>query len=717
LDEHAPGAVEDGDPFPQDGFEQFHGQDGTAAALGCRLVGDVHDGATLRAALSAIARDFSFTWIAEARRLFIDLEPRRFEQLHHNPTALLTELTDAELGRALTPAYQERLERVQDRLVRDRGAETWWTQVGRPDDFLVAYFSAEFGLDESLPIYSGGLGVLAGDHLKAASELGVPLVGIGLFYRRGYFRQRLDADDRQVEHYPLTDTSRLPLELVPMAPIVALADDRGELVPVRLCVWRARVGRVSLYLIDTHVEGNPDWAVTDTLYGGDRANRLRQELLLGVGGVRVLRELGLAPTVFHLNEGHSAFLQLERWREYAAAGLAPEEALERLRSSTVFTTHTPVPAGNEVFDSELVHQNLAGHVASCGLEWHDFLALGRASRDDTRFGLTPFALRTSRYANGVSALHGTVSREMWHALWPDAPVDEVPITSITNGVHQRTWISPELEQLLGDTDPQFERARDIPDRPLWEAHLGAKRRLLDFIADTRGARELDPDVLTIGFARRFATYKRASLLFSRPERLAALLGDTDRPIQVLLAGKAHPADEGGKDLIQQVVEFAREPLAAGRIVFLEDYEMTLARRLVQGVDVWLNTPRRPYEASGTSGMKAALNGGLNVSILDGWWAEAYSPAVGFAIAGDAPAGASDEEQDGADADALFAVLEERVIPAFYDRNPDGLPERWIALMRESIAELGPRFGTARMVSEYVERLYLPAHDGALSRTR
>ena len=677
---------------------------------------EVHDAATLRGALAAIASDFSFTWIAEARRLFMDLDPRRFEQLHHNPTALLAELTDAELEHALTGEYLERLERVQGRLVRDRGAETWWTQAERPDDFLVAYFSAEFGLDESLPIYSGGLGVLAGDHLKAASELGVPLVGIGLFYRRGYFRQRLGADDRQVEHYPLANTRRLPLELVPMSPIVALADDSGDLVPVRLCVWRARVGRVSLYLIDTHVEGNPDWAVTETLYGGDRANRLRQELLLGVGGVRVLRGLSLAPTVFHLNEGHSAFLQLERWREYAAAGLAPEEALERLRSSTVFTTHTPVPAGNEAFDPELLQMNIAGLVASCGLQWEDFLALGMVSPDDKSFGLTPFALHTSRYANGVSALHGEVAREMWSGLWPERPVDDVPITSITNGVHQRTWISPELEQLLGDTAPQFELARDVPAGELWAAHGSAKQRLLDFIAETRGTHGLDPDALTIGFARRFATYKRASLLFSRPERLAALLGDPDRPIQVLLAGKAHPADEGGKDLIQQVVEFAREPLAAGRVVFLEDYEMTLARRLVQGVDVWLNTPRRPYEASGTSGMKAALNGVINCSILDGWWAEAYSPAVGFAIAGDAPAGATEAEQDEADADALFAVLEDEVIPAFYERDGAGVPQRWIALMRESIAELGPRFGTARMVSEYVERLYLPAHDGARSTT-
>jgi len=675
-------------------------------------VAGVHDGATLRSALVSIASDFSFTWIADARLLFAELEPRRFAELHHNPTALLSELTDADLARALTPDYLERLARVEGRVARDRGEDTWWSGHGGPTDLLVAYFSAEFGLDESLPIYSGGLGVLAGDYLKAASELGIPLVGIGLFYRRGYFQQRLDADDRQIEHYPLTDTSRLPLELVPMAPVVELADDDGSLVPVRLSVWRVRVGRASLFLLDTHVEGNPDWAVTDTLYGGDRANRLRQEVVLGVGGVRVLRQLGLEPTVFHLNEGHSAFLQLERMRELVAEqGLSPADALEHLRASTVFTTHTPVPAGNEVFDPELVQRTLGGLVERCGLDWEDFVALGKADSSEKGFGLTPFALRTSEHANAVSELHGAVSREMWHGLWPDRGVDEVPITSITNGVHQRTWLAPELEVLLGDTAPEFERARELPAEDLWAAHRGAKERLLDFVVTTRGARDLDPDVLTIGFARRFATYKRASLLFSRPDRLAALLADPDRPIQVLVAGKAHPADEGGKDVIQLVVDFAREPAAAGRVVFLEDYEMTLARRLVQGVDLWLNTPRRPFEASGTSGMKAALNGVPNCSILDGWWAEGYSPEVGFAIE-TLEGAASEAEQDEADAEALYAVLEEQVLPAYYDRDEAGLPQRWIALMRESIAELGPRFGTARMVAEYVERLYLPAHEGA-----
>jgi glycogen phosphorylase len=675
----------------------------------------VYDGASLREALLEIASDFSFTWLSEARLLYADLDPRRFAELHHNPTALLSELTDDDLAQAITPDYLERLARVQGRLARDRGSETWWSERSGPSDLLVGYFSTEFGLDESLPTYSGGLGVLAGDHLKAASELGVPLVGMGLFYRRGYFRQRLDETDRQVERYPRNDTSRLPLELVPMAPVVELADDSGNLVPVRLGVWRARVGRVSLYLVDTKVEGNPDWArgVTDILYGGDRENRLRQELVLGIGGVRVLRRLGLAPTVFHLNEGHSAFLQLERMRELVEEqGLSADEALERLRASTVFTTHTPVPAGNEVFDPELVRRNLEGLVARCGLSWDDFAAMGKVEPEETGFGLTPFALRTSQYANGVSELHGAVSREMWHGLWPDRRVDEVPITSITNGVHQRTWISGELERLLGDTDPQFELARELPPEELWAAHVNAKKRLLEFLVGTRGARELDLGVLTIGFARRFATYKRASLLFSRPERLALLLADPERPIQLLVAGKAHPADEAGKDVIQQVVDFAREPAAAGRVLFLEDYEMTLARRLVQGIDVWLNTPRRPLEASGTSGMKAALNGGLNCSILDGWWAEAYSPAYGFAIEGAADDDATEADQDEADAEALYAVLEQQVLPAYYERDDAGLPQRWIALMRESIAELGPRFGSSRMVAEYVERLYLPAHEGA-----
>jgi glycogen phosphorylase len=679
------------------------------------MAADVHDGASLRAALAEIAGDFSFSWTPGARHLFSDLAPKRFPELGHNLTALLAELTDEDLSNALTAEYALRLGRVQERLAAERERVPWWHETHGADDLLVAYFSTEFGLDQMLPTYSGGLGILAGDHLKAASELGVPLVGVGLFYRRGYFRQRLDEGDRQVERYPRNEPTRLPLTLVPMAPVVELANADGDLVPVRLGVWRAQVGRVSLYLMDTKVEGNPEWArdATDTLYGGDRENRLRQEIVLGIGGVRVLRALGLEPTVFHMNEGHSAFLQLERLRELVEGeGLSKEQAVDRLRASTVFTTHTPVPAGNEVFDPDLVRRNLEPVVARCGFAWDEFVELGKLHPDDTRFGLTPFALRTSSYANGVSELHGEVSREMWRDLWPDRPADQVPIASITNGVHARTWISDELEDLLGHLSPDFERALELDDDVLWAAHRASKRRMLDFIARTRGSAELDPDALTIGFARRFATYKRAGLLFSQPERLAKLLVDARRPVQVLVAGKAHPADEGGKDVIQQVVDYARSAGGTGHVVFLEDYEMTLARRLVQGCDVWLNTPRRPMEASGTSGMKAALNGVLNCSILDGWWAEGYTPERGFAI--DGGEAATEEEQDAADAEALYAVLEQQVLPAYYERDEQGLPPRWIEMMRHSIAELGVQFSTTRMVMEYVERMYLPAHRSALA---
>jgi starch phosphorylase len=672
---------------------------------------DVHDGATLRAALAEIADNFSFSWTPGARQLFAELDRKRFSQLLHNPTALLTELTDEDLGRALTPEYAMKLGRVQERLEAEAQRPTWWDgQDDDPEGFLVAYFSAEFGLDESLPVYSGGLGILAGDHLKSASELGVPLVAVGLNYSRGYFRQRLDEGDRQVERYPRNDSVRLPLTLVPMAPTVELADEGGNLVTIRIGVSRALVGRVSLYLLDTKVEGNPEWArdVTNTLYGGDRLNRVRQELVLGIGGVRVLRQLGLAPSVFHMNEGHSAFFQLERLRELVEVeGLERDAALEQIRASTVFTTHTPVPAGNEVFDPELLRPNLGPLVERCGFGWDEFVELGKVHPEDA-FGMTPFALRTSAFANGVSKLHAAVSREMWHDLWPDLPVDEVPITSITNGVHVRTWLGGELEGMLGTNTPQLERAFDLSDEDLWAGHHGAKTRLLEFISRTRGAPELDPEALTIGFARRFATYKRAGLLFSQAERLAALLGDPDRPLQILVAGKAHPADEAGKDVIRQVVDFSRG--TEHRVVFLPDYEMTLARRLVQGVDVWLNTPRRPMEASGTSGMKAALNGVLNCSILDGWWAEGYAPDRGFAI-GDEESPGTEDEQDAADAEALYAVLEQQLLPAFFERDERGLPMQWLGMMRHSIAELGTEFSTNRMVREYVERLYLPAHRG------
>jgi glycogen phosphorylase len=671
--------------------------------------------ASVRDALRRVAGNFWFTWLPGARALIEELDPARFEALDHNPTALVAGLSDEELAAHATPDYLERLRHVLETFDAEASRHTWWERRDEDDRFGVAYFSCEFGLDESLPIYSGGLGVLAGDHLKSASDLGVPVTAVGLFYREGYFRQQLDETGWQVERYPENDPALLPLHLEQVSAVVELADTSGALVPVRVQVWRAQVGRIPLYLLDTDVDGNPDWArtITDKLYGGDREHRLQQELVLGVGGVRVLRGLGLDPTVFHLNEGHSAFLQLERLRELVEDGDLPRDAgLQRLRASTVFTTHTPVPAGNEVFDAALVERNIAPLVTRCGFSWDEFAALGRVQPDELTFGLTPFALRTSSYANGVSALHGEVSREMWQGLWPARTVDEVPIGSVTNGVHARTWIDEELDALLGNEEdmgtPDFARAYQLDGEALWHTHRAAKQELLRVMRVRGFGEALDSDALTIGFARRFATYKRADLIFSDLDRLARLLDDSERPLQIVLAGKAHPADEGGKAMIRKVVEFTRDPRAKGRVVFLPDYEMTLARYLVQGVDVWLNTPRRPLEASGTSGMKAALNGVVNTSILDGWWCEGYSPETGFAI-GDDSIAANEAEQDAADAAALFTVLEQQVIPAYYDRGA------WLDLMRSSIARLGARFNTNRMVVEYVETLYLPAHRDLLGQ--
>ncbi len=671
--------------------------------------------ASLREALRRVAGNLWFSWLPGARALFEELGGERFAALAHNPTALLAELNDDELAAHATPEYLERVERVLQEFDAEEHRRTWWQRREEDDRFCVAYFSCEFGLDASLPIYSGGLGVLAGDHLKSASDLGVPLVGVGLFYREGYFRQQLDTSDWQTERYPENDPERLPLTLEEVRPVVEIADESGMLVPVSVQVWRVQVGRIPLYLLDTDVDGNPEWArtITDKLYGGDRQHRLQQEIVLGVGGVRTLRGMGVNPTVFHMNEGHSAFLQLERLRELVEEAQLPRDAaLQRLRASTVFTTHTPVPAGNEVFDARLVERNVGHLVTQCGFTWDEFVALGRVKSDETGFGLTPFALRTSTYANGVSALHGEVSREMWHGLWPERATDDVPIRSVTNGVHARTWISDDLDVLLGLEEdmgtPDFARAYDLDDESLWRVQRAAREALIRFMRSRGLPASFDPDVLTIGFARRFATYKRADLIFSDPARLARLLADNERPIQIVMAGKAHPADEGGKALIQKVVAFARSPQASGRVVFLPDYEMTLARYLVQGVDVWLNNPRRPLEASGTSGMKAALNGVVNVSILDGWWVEGYSADTGFAIGGEWIA-ANDEAQDAADAEALFAVLEQQVLPAYYERDERGLPQQWLSLMRNSIAQLGARFNTNRMLVEYVERLYLPAH--------
>jgi starch phosphorylase len=546
---------------------------------------------------------------------------------------------------------------------------TWWAQEHASDgDVLVAYFSMEFGLEARLPIYSGGLGVLAGDHLKAAAELGIPLVGVGLFYRGGYFTQGVSAEGRQTEAYHANDPEALGLHREPVDVEVELA---GEIV--RAAVWRHDVGSVPLYLLDVDL-------LTDALYGGDREHRIRQELLLGVGGVRALEALGISPSVYHVNEGHSAFLTIERARTMVEQGVSTDEALERIRSSTVFTTHTPVPAGNEIFGDELVVRYVGGLAERAGISRERLLGLGRSNGSDG-FGLTPLALRLSAHANGVSELHGEVARDMWKEL--DRPID-----AITNGVHLGTWLAPELQTLLGeagvrtDAPPgwaNWPAAQNVDSSRLWEVHRSLKERLARHAG-------LDPELLTIGFARRFATYKRAGLVYSDLKRLLA------QPVQVVVAGKAHPQDAPGKDVMQKIIELSRGA-ARGRVVFLEDYDIDLARMIIPGCDIWLNTPRRPHEASGTSGMKAAVNGVLNFSVLDGWWAEAYDPAYGWAIGG---------TTDDADAEQLYALLEQEIVPRFQARDA------WLEMMKASIAELAPRFSMQRTVIEYAERYYVPA---------
>jgi glycogen phosphorylase len=608
---------------------------------------------------------------------------------------------------------------MTDSAERHPTGQSWWSRTHDETGFLVAYFSPEFGVEASLPVYSGGLGVLAGDHVKAAGDLGVPLVGVGLFYRRGYFRQTI-AQGRQRERYPEQEASALELTLErtdagqPVMVEVALA---GESVLVQ--IWRRDVRGAVLYLLDTNVEQNSPEArdVTDVLYGGDREHRIRQEMVLGVGGARALAALGVEPSVFHLNEGHAAFLALERIRALVQdEGLSFVEALERVRGSTVFTTHTPVPAGNERFDRHLAVRYLDELATGSGVSAADLLELGSVPGDES-FGLTPLALRTASYANGVSELHGAVSRRMWSPLWPGIGSGEVPIGHVTNAVHAPTWISRELGELLArvgvgiDRSPEeqeWERATDLDPRELWRAHATCKARLLELVASGSsaqlGGETLDPDALTLGFARRFASYKRAALVLSDATRLRTLLGSARQPVQLVFAGKAHPADDEGKAVLAEVVRRAQDRDARGRIVFLPDYDMELARALVQGVDVWLNNPRLPQEASGTSGMKAGMNGVLNLSVLDGWWAEAYAPHVGWAI----PEAIS-AQGDRAEAAELLRLLEEQVLPLFYDRDTDGLPVGWLAMMRDSIATVGARFNASRMVAEYVERFYVPAH--------
>ncbi len=712
------------------------------------------------APLLDLARNLWWTWNPEARALFAAIDPEAFIEASENPLALLGRVTKGRLLElAGDPAYVARVGRTVDALNVYLGHKTWFDAEHRAKDTAlaratIAYFSMEFGIHECLPVYSGGLGVLAGDHLKSASDLGAPLVGVGIAFSKGYFRQTLDIEGWQTERYPPNDWHDLPVSAalapsgerasVKVALPVAFDPAVGlQVREVTLQAWRVDVGRVKLYLLDADLDENAeaDRALTNTLYGGDRSHRIRQEILLGVGGLRLLRALGVDPTICHMNEGHSAFLALERIRSLMKElGLSFAAAREAAAAGNVFTTHTPVPAGNDVFQRDLVLPYLEAIGKEMGLTGAELLALGRAVPSDAAsdFSMPVLAIRTADGYNGVSALHGREARAMWKMLWPEVPEDDVPIASVTNGVHPATWIAPSLAKLYertmgegfldkgGELDV-WNRVHELADAELWHAHqalrahlVGRVRARLRAAARRRGtlddalvAQLLDPNVLTIGFARRFATYKRGTLLFRDPQRLNRLLTNHDRPVQLLFAGKAHPQDIGGKELIRDLVRASRTNGFRGRVVFIEDYDMGTAREMVAGVDVWLNTPRRPLEASGTSGMKAAMNGALHASVLDGWWCEAYAGDNGFAI-GEGEEYADPGFGDHVEAQALYRLLEEDLVPLFYERDAAGLPHRWIQRMKRSIASVGPVFHTHRMVREYAEKLYGKAAERALA---
>jgi len=688
--------------------------------------------------LEEIAHNLWLSWNYDAVRLFTRLDYDLWMQSRQNPTRLLGMIPQERYEQlANDDSFLAGLKSVYEKFMAYRDGETWY--AGGTED-TVAYFSMEYGLDVSLPIYSGGLGVLSGDHMKSSSDLGLPLVGVGLLYRQGYFQQYLNADGYQQESYPENDWYNMPVTICrdkDRAPL-RITVQIGETIVIAQ-VWEAKIGRSSLYLLDTNIEENaePYRSITATLYGGTKETRIQQEILLGIGGIRALRALGINPAVTHMNEGHSAFLGIERIRELMRSEkLSLREAIEALRPSNIFTTHTPVPAGNERFAPDLMEKYFPSITDGLGIDWHDFMALGRENPEDEQehFCMTVLALRLSAYNNAVSALHGEVSRSMWKSIWPGLPEAEVPITSITNGVHVRTWLSRDMLDLLDRYfGPRFydeptyleiwNRIDRVSDEELWRTHERRKERLVALARQRlkdqyrrRGIsgsqlisadEVLSPYALTISFARRFATYKRATLLFRDPDRLYKLLTDNDRPVQLIFSGKAHPHDVPGKNLIKEIVHFAAQPEIRSKIVFLENYDIGIAKYLVSGSDLWLNTPRRPMEASGTSGMKAAINGVLNCSILDGWWAEGYDPSLGWAI-GSGEEYSDEVEQDEIESQILYNLLEQEIIPAYFERGRDGLPREWISRMKLTMRELGRRFSSTRMLMEYAERMYLPA---------
>ncbi len=682
--------------------------------------------------LEELASNLRWSWDDRSQELFRWIEPQVWEASGHDPVRLMGLVSPARLQELSTdPSFLGFMQEVLEELRRYQDASGWFHT--RPHSPLrsVAYFSPEFGITEALPQYSGGLGVLAGDYLKAASGLALPLVGVGLLYRHAYFHQDLDADGWQLERYPTLDPNTMPLELVDGMRIEL--DLAGS--PLSAQVWRAQVGRVALYLLDADVEGNADEErqVTDRLYGGDNEHRLRQEILLGMGGVRALEAVGATPQLFHMNEGHAGFCTLERIRSLRQrSGLSVAEAIEAVRSTTVFTTHTPVPAGIDRFPRELMERYFARWAVDCGMSLDELMQLGHEPGEppDAPFNMAVLGLRLSGAANGVSELHGDVSRRMFGALWPGVPTAEVPITSVTNGVHARTWVSSELNEVFErrvlpewpEAGPdRWTHLADAPGDELWRIRNQGRERLVTFVrsrlraaAVARGETDVewtdsafDPTALTVCWARRFATYKRATLLLAQPERLRRLLTSTERPVQIVFSGKAHPADGNGKEMIKAIVHACRDPELRSRMAFVEDYDMAVARTLYQGADVWLNTPRRPQEACGTSGMKAALNGALNCSVLDGWFDEMFDGDNGWAIVS---AERHDDlaRRDEAEGSSLFDLLENHIVPLFYDRRLRGpTPERWITRVKASLVSLGPRVSASRMVQDYVTELYEP----------
>ncbi len=702
--------------------------------------------------LWSLARNLWSSWDHDSTGLFRDLDPVRWRQLNHNPISLLGEIPLAGIERraaelVLHSRINYAYRRQREYLEADR---TWGARhagVLRPRP--VAYFSAEFGLHESIPIYSGGLGILAGDHIKSASDLDIPLVGVGLFYGQGYFRQRLDSVGWQQEEYIQTDVNQLPMEPaigVNGEPVSVQIETRTGFIRAR--VWRVKVGRCDLLLLDSNVEGNApeDRELTSRLYGGDGRVRIRQELLLGVGGFRALKAMGITPGVLHLNEGHSGFAVLEaivnRMQE---EGLTFEAALPRVSREVVFTTHTPVPAGHDRFKADLIEEHLGPLRERLSLSREKLMEIGRENpaNKDEEFCMTVLGLKMARRANAVSALHGEVSRAMWKGLSPGKTEDAVPIGHITNGVHVPSWLAPQMFRLydrhLGTGWHEhsaeakiWEGIENVDDGELWETHLSLKSRLLEFVrrraleqAVHRGeepdvclrlAKVFSPDALTIGFARRFATYKRANLILADIEKIASMVNDPKRPVQFVFSGKAHPLDEPGKRVLQEIAQLMRDPQFADKFVFVEDYDINVGRHFVQGVDVWLNNPRRPLEASGTSGQKVVLNGGLNLSVLDGWWAEAYDGLNGFAI-GTGRTHSNMNVHDTRDGEDLYRVLREEVIPLYYQRDRDGLPRGWIKRMKRTIRTLGWCFNADRMVKDYTLKCYLPAAGGTPSEMR